>query len=240
MQTTRAIVLRIIRYADNRVIISFFTEHYGLLSAVVRVKHGRNAGCPAALMQLLGELEFCVDFKASADLQKISNISVATPWIDMPYNPIKVSMSIFLADFLYHTLRNEGENAALFSFLEKSLRWFDESEHGFVNFHLILILRLTRFLGIWPTLEGRSRDKIYDLKSACYSFHLPDHGQYLDAEVARWIPVLLHTDYSNMYRLRLDRSKRWHMLDILLRYYRLHVPAFGELQSMDVLRELFS
>ena len=57
MQNTRAIVLRIIRYADNRVIISFFTEHYGFISAVVRIKHGRNGGCPASLMQLLAEVE---------------------------------------------------------------------------------------------------------------------------------------------------------------------------------------
>lgn len=240
MQNTKAIVLRIIRYADNRVIISFFTEHYGFISAVVRIKHGRNGGCPASLMQLLAEVEFCIDYKASSDLQKISNISVAMPWVDLPYNPIKASMSIFLADFLCHALRNEGENIALFLFLEKSLRWFDESDHGFANFHLILILKLTRFLGIWPTLEGRSQDKIYDLKGACYSSHLPEHGQYIDVEVARWIPVLLQTNYSNMHRLSFDRSKRWQMLDILLRYYRLHVPAFGELQSMDILRELFS
>ena len=211
-----------------------------MMSAAVSCKRGRKAGCPAALMQVLGQVELTVDYRPSSDLQKVSNISAAATWTDMPYSPIKASMSIFLADFLYHCLKGEGENAVLFSFLDNSLRWFDEAVGGYANFHLILMLRLTRFLGIWPTLEGWAPGKFYDLKGACYSSRLPDHGQYLCADDARWVPLLLHTDYGTMHRLRLTRDKRWHMLDILLQYYRLHVPAFGELQSLDVLRELFA
>ena len=30
------------------------------------------------------------------------------------------------------------------------------------------------------------------------------------------------------------------MLEVLLQYYHLHVPSFGELQSVEILRELFS
>ena len=240
MQTTKAIVLRTIRYSDSHIVVSLFTEYYGMVSALVRVAHGGKRGGRSALWQLMSLVELNVYYRPAADFQKIGDVFMSTPWKDLPYNPFKASVSIFLAEFLYHSLRGEGENRVLFSFLENSLLWFDETEKGMVDFHLLLMIRMTRFLGIWPGTGGYRPGMLYDLKSACYVSRIPPHGQYVDADAATLIPMLLRTDYSNMHLLRMTRNERRHMLDVLLQYYRLHVPGFGELQSLDVLRELFA
>lgn len=240
MQATKGIVLRTIRYSDSRIIVSLFTEHYGMLSAAVRLTRGGRSGGRNALWQTLNVVEVSVDYRPSNDLQKISEVSISTPWMELPYHPVKASISMFLGDFLYHSLRGEGENRPLFSFLYNSLRWLDEADGGVANFHLLLMIRMTRFLGIWPGMDGYGRNMVYDMKAACFSAVLPEHGQYLEAGDAMWIPLLLKMDYSQMHRLRMTRNERWHMLDVLLRYYRLHVPSFGELQSVEILRELFS
>lgn len=240
MQTTKAIVLRTIRYSDSHIVVSLFTEYYGMVSALVRVAHGGKRGGRSALWQLMSLVELNVYYRPAADFQKIGDVFMSTPWKDLPYNPFKASVSIFLAEFLYHSLRGEGENRVLFSFLENSLLWFDETEKGMVDFHLLLMIRMTRFLGIWPGTDGYRPGMLYDLKSACYVSRIPPHGQYVDADAATLIPMLLRIDYSNMHLLRMTRNERRHMLDVLLQYYRLHVPGFGELQSLDVLRELFA
>lgn len=240
MQTTRGVVLKTVRYDDNRVIVSIFTEDYGIISAFMRVNRSKKKGSGSASAQILSLLEFSLDYRQSADFQKISEISICSPWRDMPYNPVKASIAMFLATFLYHVLRMEGRNEHLFSFLEYSLRWLDEAEKDFANFHLLFMVRLTRFLGILPGTEGYSRTRLYDLVAAGFTDRLPPHGQYVEASEAALIPLILRMDYRNMNRMRLSRNQRWHMLEIIVRYYQLHVPGFGELQNLDVLREMFS
>lgn len=240
MQATRGIVLRTVRYGDNRIIVSLFTEHFGVVSVVARLSHGKKSGARSALWQLLNIVDLSLDYRATNEIQKYSEACISSPWMDLPYHPFKASISMFLADFLYHSLRGEGENASLFSFLENSLRWLDEADSDFSNFHLLLMIRMTRFLGFWPGMEGYSRSSVYDLKGACFASVLPTHGQYLDAGDSKWIPLLLGMGYSQMNRLRMSRNERRRMLEVLLRYYRLHVPGFGELQSVGILQELFS
>lgn len=237
---TRALVLRSIRYSDSRLVVSLFTESHGMVPCMVRVSHGRKAGGRTALWQVLSLVDVEMDYRASREVQTVREASLSScPWRSLPYHPVKAAIAMFLGEFLFHSLRGEGENAPLFAFLENSLRWFDEADDGFVDFHLQLMLRLTRFIGILPGTDGYARHKAYDLKGACYVQSVPSHGQYLVADEARWIPVLLHLDYGRMRMLGWTVPLRRRMLEVLLVYYRLHVPAFGELQGLDVLREVF-
>lgn len=239
MQITQAIVLRTVRYSDTRMVVSFFTEHYGLLSAMVRMSRSSSGG-RSALWQQLTLVEMSVDYRSSSSMQRVGDVAIRLPWRDLPYNPLKASVSLFLAEFLYRCLRSEGENRPLFAFLVNSLRWLDEAEAGIANFHLLFMIRMTRFLGIWPGVAGYARNTVYDLQGACFSSVLPPHGHYVEVQDAMWIPLLLRMGYADMHRLRMGQSKRRHMLEQLILYYRLHVPAFGELQSLEVLQELFS
>lgn len=237
---TRALVLRTIRYGDNRLVVSLFTENYGMVTCMVRVARGRKSGGRAALWQVLNLVDVTIDFRPSRDMQTVKDASMSCPWQDLPYHPVKAAISMFLGDFLVHALRGEGENATLFAFVKDSLRWFDETDEGIVDFHLQLMLRLTRFLGILPGVDGYARYNIYDLRGACYVALIPGHGQYLAADEAKWIPLLLRLDYGRMRKLKMTTAKRRRMMEVLLLYYRLHLPAFGELQSLDVLRDIFS
>lgn len=239
MHSTKAIVLRTIRYSDSRLVVSLFTESHGMVSALVRIARGGRLGGRGALWQLLNILDISMEYRPTADFQKLGEVSMSSPWKDLPYHPVKASISMFLADFLYHSIKEEGENRPLFEFLSNSLTWLDEADGVVADFHLLLMLRMTRFIGILPGVEGYAKGKVYDLKSSGYTAQLPIHGQYLCPERAAWIPLLLGMDYSQMRHLRLNRAERRNMLEVLLLYYRLHVPAFGELQSIDVLRELF-
>lgn len=240
MQETRAIVLRAVKYDDNRMVVSLFSLQYGMIAVMMRAGRKRRNGSCSATSQQLALLNMEVDYRSSAGIQRATEISIASPWSDLPYHPMKASIAIFLAEFLHHALRSEGQNTPAFAFLEYSLRWLDEAQEGFANFHLLFMLRLTRFLGIWPSMEGYAKGKIYDLCAASFSTELPPHGQYVEADEAQYLPLLLRMDYSRMQHLHLDRNKRWHMLALIVRYYQLHVPGFGELHSMSILREMFS
>ncbi len=215
-----------------------FTEGHGMVTCMVRVSHGRRGGGRTALWQILSLVDVNLDYRPTREMQTVGEAVIAEPWQSIPYHPMKAAIAMFLGDFLYHSLRSEGENAALFAFLENSLHWLDATERGIADFHVQLMLRLTRFLGILPSAEERGRNMVYDLRGAGYVTLVPEHGQYLIYKEARWIPLLLAADYGRMPRMTTPQRRR--LMEVILMYYRLHLPGFGELESLDVLREIFS
>ena len=46
--------------------------------------------------------------------------------------------------------------------------------------------------------------------------------------------------YETMHLFAMNRDERNRCLDIICRYYRLHLPDFPELKSINVLKELFT
>ena len=58
---------------------------------------------------------------------------------------------MFLSEMLNHTIQEEEKNEALFTFLETALTWLDNHDE-MANFHLILLLEITKFLGFYPII----------------------------------------------------------------------------------------
>ena len=77
-------------------------------------------------------LEF--DFRANQNLQRIKNIGILYPYEDIPFSPIKISVSLFLAEFLLYATKLEQKNLPLFYFVYDSLVWFDGAHEGIANF----------------------------------------------------------------------------------------------------------
>lgn len=46
--------------------------------------------------------------------------------------------------------------------------------------------------------------------------------------------------FRSMRLFKMNRTQRNVILDVLLAYYRLHVPEFPELKSVEMLREVFA
>jgi len=240
VETTKALVLNCVRYNDNGVVVSFFTERYGSISSLVRIPNTRRRNALLSLLQRLSLVEIEIDYRETRDMQSIRNVSLYYPWTSIPYNPVKASVAMFIAEFLYNALRSEGVNVGLFSFLEQSLVWFDQNMEGIANFHLLLPIKLTMFLGIMPNIEGYREGMFFDMQCGECVEVPPLHRYMLDRDETSFLPVLLGTDYCQMHGLAITREQRGHILEIIIMYYRLHVPGFRSLQSMGVLREVFA
>jgi DNA repair protein RecO (recombination protein O) len=149
-------------------------------------------------------------------------------------------MALFLSEFLYYALRNEQPSISLFSYLANGLEWLDMSRKEYSNFHLVFLLRLTRFLGFWPNVENYHEDDFFDLLSSQYTRVRPPHGFYLIPEEACLVPLFLRMSYPTMHLFRMNHVQRGRFLDVLNSYYRLHIPDFPVLKSVAVLRDVLS
>lgn len=240
-EKTKAIVLRTIKYGDSSLILELFTENRGLVSFLVRQSaNSRQSGRRQVLFQPLTILQLDFDYRPKATLQKLKDVTLYYPFYSVLSNPVKSAVFLFLSDFLYHALRGEPANTPLFEYLVASLEWFDRCEQGYANFHLLFLMRLTRFLGFYPSVEEYHSGDYFDLQNACFTSFQPLHTAFLGPVEAARVPMMLRMNYDTMHRFLFNRQERNRFLNILNDYYRLHIPDFPELPSIEILREVFA
>ncbi len=101
-------------------------------------------------------------------------------------------------------------------------------------------MRLSRFLGLYPNLEDYHTGDYFDLLNACFTSIRPQlHSSYINPEEAGRLRQLMRMNYETMHLFTMNRLERTRCLNIMNEYYRLHLPDFPVLKSLEVLKELF-
>lgn len=237
--TTRAIVLRTIKYGDAQVIADLFTERSGRLSFICRIPKKAKAKVRKQFFQPLTCLELTFDYRPNVRLQRLRDVRIAHPFGSIPFDPYKLSVSLFMAEFLYHATRNEQQNVPLFQYVEDSILWLDGCMRPVANFHLVFMMRLSRFLGFYPNLSDDVPGCFFDLRNGSFSLECPSHPDVLPPVEAARISTLMRMNFETMHLFAMSRADRNRFAETVLAYYRLHVPNFPELKSFEVLKTLF-
>lgn len=237
-EKTRGIVLHSLRYNDDSLIVDILTENRGTVPFLVKMPKSHKSSVKTQLLRPLSIIELDMDYRPRQNMQRIRDMHVYEPYQSLPYEPLKSMVALFLGEVLYYALRNEDHNDRLFKFLLHSLCWFDIAESDYANFHLAFLIKMTRYLGFWPNCEDRDQMHFFDLQEGSFCTLHPIHTHYLKGEEAEWVPRFLKMNYQTMRRFKMNRQQRNYVLDQLCRYYRLHIPDFPEIKSLDVLKEV--
>lgn len=240
MQTkTEGIVLRTVKYGDNKYVADLLTLADGRLSFAVNLPKSNKGKLKKQLFQPLTLLDISYDLRPRLNLQRLAEASIHAPYSSIPFDPVKLPVTLFLADFLSHALGDVQGDAPLYLYIRDSMLWLDTQEGGCANFHLVFLLRLARFLGFFPNLEGYSEGACFDLQASCFTPQAPAHRHFLAPDDARKLALLMRMNYPTMHLFRMSRADRNRLLDVALEYYAIHIPSFPELKSVDVVRDLF-
>ena len=239
-QKIRGVVLHSLKYNDTSNIVDIYTDQIGRTSFIMKVSHSKKTGVQSVLFQPLALIEVEADIRPNSNLHKIREAKSLFPFSSLPYHPYKSSIAMFLAEFLYRALKEEAPNEALFAYLLHSIRWLDECENrSFANFHLVFLMRLSRFLGLYPNVDDYTSNCYFDMLNACFTPLMPNSGSFLKPDEAARIRLLLRMNYETMHLFGMSRAERNRCLTVINDYYRLHIPDFPILKSLDVLKELF-
>lgn len=239
-EKTQGVVLRTLKYNDNSLIVDIYTAIRGTVSFMVKLPKSRKAALKGVFFRPLSILEIDFDYRQKSALQRIRDVRFKYVYQTLPYDPRKSSMALFLAEFLCRVLKHEEGSDTLFSYILYSLQWLDASGEGFSNFHLVFLTRLTRFLGFYPNVEEWYKGDCFDMVEACFVSSSPSRHAYLEPQEAALIPLFMRMNYDTMRFFAMNRLERGRYLEVLDEYYRLHVPEFPELKSLDVLKEVFA
>ena len=236
---TQAIVLHSIKYGETRLIVDMFTKEYGRLSFIVSLPKSPKSKIKKQYFQPLAMLEIETDVRPRLQLQKLSDVRLLHPFSTIPFSQHKLSISLFVAEFLYYALRGEQQNALLFDYIVNSLQWLDGQDGRFANFHLVFLMRLSRFLGFYPNLDDYTVGDYFDLRESVFLPVPPIHHDFLQPQEAEKVQLMMRMDFPTMHLFQMSHTERNRLLEVALSYYRLHLPDFPELKSLSVLQELY-
>lgn len=237
---SKAIVLHVLKYNDEQLIADMLTEEMGCISMMVRISRSKRAAIRHTLFSPLAILDIEWEHRPKANLQRPKTVQVGVPFVTLGYDVYKMSIAMFVAEALHHAVKVEPDWRAIYNYVVRSIEWLDTCERGYNNFHLVFLLRLTRFLGFTPNVDDAQPSDYFDLRSSCFVKSQPPHPDFLTPEYASLVPKLLRMRYETMRFFKFSGTERSKLLEYINTYYRLHIPNFPELKSLAIFKEMFS
>lgn len=238
LHTTRGIVFHLIKYSESSVIAKIYTEQFGLQSYLIKGIHGKKAKIKPGLLQHLSLLEMEVYNKEKKSLQNIKELKSAYSFSSVPFNMVKSSILVFLNEVLLKAVKEEESNPELFNFLFNGIQVLDMTEELNSSFHLHFLIQLSRYLGFFPNNNFTVKKNVFDLMEGefCNATDLTEY--FAPLPFSQYISDLQNAQFEMNTNFSFPANHRSQLMEIILKYYQLHIPAFGELKSHKVLKEV--
>lgn len=237
LHKTRGIVFKSTDYGESSVIVQVFTEKFGLQSYIVNGARKPKAKVSRNMLQPLHLLDMVVYHKNTGNVQRIAELKNAPVLLTMPYDVIKSSLAMFLNEVLYKSVKQQSPDENLFDFVFNAIEWLDHQHEGLANFHLLFLIRLTKYLGFYPERQRVGGD-YFDMRNGVFCAHKPDGVSYLSPPHTQNFDLLLQSNFENLTKLRLKNDERRYLIQKLLEYYAMHIEGFGNVRSHEVLEEV--
>ncbi|WP_345236601.1 DNA repair protein RecO [Hymenobacter saemangeumensis] len=235
---TRGIVLSYLKYRETSIIARIYTERLGVQSYIVNgVRKAKPPG-RIALFQPFTLLDLVAyTTRGTSTLSRLSEYRCSEPFQTLPYDVQKSSVVLFLSEVVGRSVREEEENEALFHFLHDSILGFDRQASGSENFALVFLLELAAYLGFGVSSGAELTDQVLMAGHAATAqgstgpavLRLKEFEGYFDE-------LLAGGQQSTIPNGRVRRE----LLNVLLRYYQLHVEQLGEIRSLDILSQVLA
>ena len=239
MVTTKGIVFQQIDYSDTSVIARIYTEEFGLKAYMVRGAKGKKTRGKRAMLQPLSLVEVTARHREDGKMCTLKDIRLVHPFSSLPFDVIKRTIGLFLAEVLCKTIREEGQQKDLFSFLWHAVQLLDVTEET-RNFHVGFMLHLTRYLGFFPAESDLDNPNYFDLREGCFTVNIPTHPDYIEGAETKAILDILGTKFDGISTVRLNNRIRRVMLQHVLQYYKLHLDGMQEVNSHRILEAVLN
>jgi DNA repair protein RecO (recombination protein O) len=237
---TGGIVLKSVKYGETSLIVTVYTELFGLQSYLingVRVSSKKGHG-KASLFQPASILELVVYHNVLKNLQRIKEFKWGRLYQHLFFSVLKNAVALFMVELLQKCLKQPEPNADLFYFIEDSFIHLDQAEDAVVaNFPLFFILHLASFFGFRIHDGYSAANSILDLQEGLFVSAQPSHQQVLEDPFSYITSQLLKVRQpEELKQIPLQQDTRRVLLQAYQNFYALHVPDFGIMRTLPVLQ----
>lgn len=244
LHSTKAIILRAIKYGETSLVVAAYTELFGIQSYLVngvRISSKKGSG-KANMFQPGAVLELVVYHNEFKNLQRIKEFKWSYLYQQVLADVIKNSVVLFIVELLQKCVKQPEANADLFNFIEESLIQVDKSNNKVVaNFPLYFAVHLAAFFGFQLQDNYSATHTILDLQEGFFVQEKPFQPIFIEGKLSEVMGELLKVmQPDELEQLELNHEIRRSLLNSLQLYYALHIQDFGQLKSLPVLQEVLS
>lgn len=211
----KAIVLNTTRTGEGSLVIHTIGDELGRRSFITSA--GKKT--PMALFQPLSIVDMEVVENPRSDLWHIRNVRQEYPLTGIRSNLHKNTMTMFLSEVLFRTLKEGAFEDGLFEWCVGSILTLDALEGDFANYHLRFLMEFASALGFAPSVENLA--------------------PFAEGHLAE-LRELLSSSFPEFLLVPLSGRSRNEIAESLLRYIGFHAETSLNVRSLAVLRELYA
>ena len=212
---TELIILHSTKFGENSIVAHTLSKEYGRRSFLIRGVGKRGT---MTLMLPLTILEAEIVETSKSTLYTARNLSAKYPLSGIRNSIAKNSMTLFMSEVLYRTIKEGANEQGLFEWCEKNILLLDAMQSDFSNFHIRFLLELAVVLGFSP----ESQDLMPFVRE-----HYPLVERFMKESMADAMLIPLNGAIRN------------EIAEEILRYIEYHSESAVNVASLKVLHELF-
>jgi len=241
LKKVEGLIVKAVKYSETSVICDAYTPELGLRTYIINGVRKRNSKISPALVQPMSLVEMIVYHHEEKDINRIKEIKPSYIYQQLPFDVARGAIGLFVAEVAQKTLREPEPNPTLFKFLKACYQKLDQTDEKITNFPVWFLVKLSTYLGLVSAVHQLSEDCVFDYSEGKILSEIPSgHHYYFSPQNTHLLAAFLELDFETSAQLELNNQDRRAFMNDMLRYYQYHIDNFGELNSILVLKTVFS
>lgn len=231
----KAIFLQNIKTGDKKSIVKLYTLSNGLVSCFAAVSKAPSSKIRASVLLPLNLLEVEYIIRQNKDVALLTE--ARSYFINNTYLNNFASLGIlqFMNEVLIKILKEQQHNASLYNFIEQQIISLKNEEFNASTYVVEFLVDLTKYLGIEPQNNYSIQSPFFNSREGVFESVALIYPMGLDKETSQLLSMALSSNHTTIKYSALERKL---LTDALLAYYGFHIPNFGNLKSIEILREI--
>jgi DNA repair protein RecO (recombination protein O) len=224
--TDIGIFLHRLAYSETSLIVTFYTKEKGLRKFIFK---GGKKKAHCLFPMSIGELSYFE--RKDSDLLHLTAVEPATTY-QFQFDPIKSTIAFFIAEIVRKCVHQDEVDNAMFGFIEERVKLLNDSE-GYFLFPVHFLIDLSEMLGIQPYIKDMD-SQYFNLDEGTFEAFDRIGNRVVSGDVA----ALIRARVTGQEAVSFGRAVRENALEVMLDYFRIHVPGFDKIDSYDIIKEV--
>lgn len=226
----RAISLLSYKYGEGAVIAKIFTEEFGLKSYSIKRSKSKKSKNKISLLDSQSLISISGKNNIKKEIQFLNEINLGYAFQDNTFK--KKLIRTFISEVLSKTLIDSERNKALFEFIWQTNIDIDKQKKIDDTFCLEFMIRLSSFLGIYPSTENMHFD-FFNLNNGIFTEENVSGELSLKGENLVYLKKIIKKEKVNI-----PAKNRQELIKNIFEYFTYHHYNLSNIKSYNVILSL--
>jgi DNA repair protein RecO (recombination protein O) len=239
LSCTKIIILKTIKYGETSLIVSAYTEMYGIQNYLVQgIRKISKSGTKANLYEPGNILQATVYYLPNKNLQRIKEANFETYYLSIKQSVVKNAIITLMAELVYNTLHEPEPNEDLFAFLENTISFCEQHPANILAWlPAFFAVQYTVHLGF--ALHGTYTAATPYLALKDGLFITEKNTTCADSNISEAISALFQMKMEDILIYKNTAVQNTSVLSTCLNYFYLHIPHLPKMKSLEILQAIF-